>query len=333
MSKTAEISGPASELEHLIADLSASGPLIFVFGDGFTTAHLTGTTTPEIRGPADRRWWHVTLGDDAASWTMSVWVDQVIGVRFVRAAGMSIRPMARGELRGRAAIADRDTVVPAAARLARRPVETGHVRLQINDRRPVEKVNTGETNDQAGHIENPDQAEPDRVDPPRPTRGEHAHLALLASQQERNLPERRVAAGLGQLVQPGQQPGIVKAVQSSQPVPVAAVDLDGPVLGAVEPGLDRCSRKVGVGGADNTYYLHGDGRVHGTRLSQAPADTAYPARPRQRTVAPGSESLPLRALTWGGCAMLARVWRIIPTGSGGTPGTPAVPRQRSPLTR
>jgi len=84
MSKAADSSEPASEVERLIADLSASGELIFVFGDGLTTAHLTGTTTPEFRGPADRRWWHVTLGDDAASWTMSVRVDEITGVRFVR---------------------------------------------------------------------------------------------------------------------------------------------------------------------------------------------------------------------------------------------------------
>jgi hypothetical protein len=84
MSKAADISERASELEHLIADLSASGQLIFIFGDGFTTAHLTGTTTPVFRGPADRRWWHVTLGDDAASWTMDVRVDQITGVRFRR---------------------------------------------------------------------------------------------------------------------------------------------------------------------------------------------------------------------------------------------------------
>ena len=67
MSTTAEISEPASELERLIADLSGSGPLVFVFGDGFTTAHLNGVTTPLLRGPADMRWWHVHLGDDAAS--------------------------------------------------------------------------------------------------------------------------------------------------------------------------------------------------------------------------------------------------------------------------
>ena len=84
MSTTAYVSEPASELERLIADLSGSGPLIFVFGDGFCTAHLAGVTTPLFRGPADRRWWHVVLGDDTASWTMDVRVDEITGVRFVR---------------------------------------------------------------------------------------------------------------------------------------------------------------------------------------------------------------------------------------------------------
>jgi hypothetical protein len=41
-------------------------------------------TVPVFHGPADRRWWHVKLGDDAASWTMSVRVDEITGVRFVR---------------------------------------------------------------------------------------------------------------------------------------------------------------------------------------------------------------------------------------------------------
>ena len=54
MSKATD-SEPASEVEHLIADLSASGPLVFVFGDG------------------------------AAKWTMHVRVDQITRVRFVRA--------------------------------------------------------------------------------------------------------------------------------------------------------------------------------------------------------------------------------------------------------
>jgi hypothetical protein len=41
-------------------------------------------TTPLFRGPADRRWWHIDLGDDSASWTMDVRVDEITGVRFVR---------------------------------------------------------------------------------------------------------------------------------------------------------------------------------------------------------------------------------------------------------
>ena len=84
MNEVTGISEPTSELERLIADLSESGPLVFVFGDGFSTAHLKGVTTPLFRGPAGRRWWHVELGDDAASWTMSVRVDEITGVRFVR---------------------------------------------------------------------------------------------------------------------------------------------------------------------------------------------------------------------------------------------------------
>lgn len=75
---------PATELERLIAELSESGLLVFVFDTGWVTAHLTGATRPLFRGPADRRWWHVELGDDAASWIMDVRVDEITGVRFVR---------------------------------------------------------------------------------------------------------------------------------------------------------------------------------------------------------------------------------------------------------
>ena len=84
MNKVAGTSEPASELERLIAELSESGLLVFVFGVGWWTAHLTGATTPVFRGPADRRWWHVELGDDAANWIMDVRVDEITGVRFVR---------------------------------------------------------------------------------------------------------------------------------------------------------------------------------------------------------------------------------------------------------
>jgi hypothetical protein len=84
MDKIADFGEPASELERLIADLSESGPLVFVFSDGLSTAHLKGVTTPLFRGPTDRRWWHVELGDRGARWTMSVRVDEITGVRFVR---------------------------------------------------------------------------------------------------------------------------------------------------------------------------------------------------------------------------------------------------------
>ena len=84
MNKITATGEPATELERLIAELSESGLLVFVFGVGWWTAHLTGTTRPLFRGPADRRWWHVVLGDDAANWTMDVRVDEITGVRFVR---------------------------------------------------------------------------------------------------------------------------------------------------------------------------------------------------------------------------------------------------------
>lgn len=55
MSTIAGVSEPESELERLIADLPESGQLIFVFGTGWWTAHLTGASRPVFRGPADRR--------------------------------------------------------------------------------------------------------------------------------------------------------------------------------------------------------------------------------------------------------------------------------------
>ena len=85
MSTNAKISEPASELERLIAELSGSGLQgVFTFGVDCHLARLADVTTPVFRGPADRRWWHVHLGDDAASPTIDVRVDEVTGVRFAR---------------------------------------------------------------------------------------------------------------------------------------------------------------------------------------------------------------------------------------------------------
>jgi hypothetical protein len=86
MDEITAVGEPATELERLIAELSGSGRLVFVFGAGagWVTAHLTGATRPLFRGPSDRRWWHVELGDDAARWIMDVRVDEITGVRFVR---------------------------------------------------------------------------------------------------------------------------------------------------------------------------------------------------------------------------------------------------------
>ena len=84
MSEIASISQPQSELERLITELSESANLVFVFGVGWWTAHLTGTTTPLFRGPDDKRWWHVELGEDTATWSMDVRLDEITGVRFVR---------------------------------------------------------------------------------------------------------------------------------------------------------------------------------------------------------------------------------------------------------
>jgi len=107
MNTTAFTSEPASELERLIADLPRYGLQAFIFGGGCWVAHLDGVTTHLFRGPADRRWWHVELGDGAARWTMDVRVDEITGVR-VRAWALPVPlvPRAGGLDRG----------VPAARR-------------------------------------------------------------------------------------------------------------------------------------------------------------------------------------------------------------------------
>jgi len=91
MSTTANTSEPATELERLIADLSGPGlQEVFACGVDCHLAPLADVTTPLFRGPADRRWWHLELGDDAANRAIDVRVDEVTGVRFVR--GPSLFP-------------------------------------------------------------------------------------------------------------------------------------------------------------------------------------------------------------------------------------------------
>ena len=75
---------------------------------------------------------------------------------------------------GSNAVADCYLIEPAAAWIARWTVETADVRLEIDDRRSLDKVNTGEPYGRAGHVENLDEAEPDAVDPPWPPGGEYA---------------------------------------------------------------------------------------------------------------------------------------------------------------
>jgi hypothetical protein len=75
---------PANELEALVTDLSASGPVVLVFGNGWLTTHLVGATRPLFRGPSERRWWHVEHGDPGSNWALDVRLDQVERVRFSR---------------------------------------------------------------------------------------------------------------------------------------------------------------------------------------------------------------------------------------------------------
>lgn len=85
---------PANELEELVADLSASGPVVFVFGNGAFTTHLRDATRPMFLGPRERRWWHLEQGDQEpvacgrpeARWVLNVRLDQVARVRFLREA-------------------------------------------------------------------------------------------------------------------------------------------------------------------------------------------------------------------------------------------------------
>jgi hypothetical protein len=171
-------------------------------------------------------------------------------------------------LLGGNAVGDRDLIEPAAAGFAGRAVEPGDVRLEIDDRRAIDEVHAGEPDDRAGYVQDLDEAEPDGVDPLRPPRGEYALRALLASQQERDVPQRRLLARLGQPVQPRQQPGVVELGEAVQALLVAVGDLDGPMLGAVESRLDRRGFELGVAGVDYPDHRQGNVEVHAVMVPE-----------------------------------------------------------------
>src|SRR5271165_119487 len=167
-----------------------------------------------------------------------------------------------GELPGCGAVADGELVEPAASRISGRAVEASDVRLEVDDGRPVQEIDAGEHDGLTGHLQELDEAEPDRVDPPRPAGGEDAHRALLAAEQERDLPQWRVARRVARAVQPAEQPGVAEIREPVQAVPVRLDDLDGAVLGAVETGLDRRGLQLLVAGPDHADHGQADGEFH-----------------------------------------------------------------------
>src|SRR5258707_14749888 len=92
---------------------------------------------------------------------------------------------------GNTATADGHLVEPAASRIAGRSVEPADVRLDVDDRCAVDEIDAREVDPRASEAEDLDKAEPDGIDPAWPPGGEDADPPLLASQQERNLPQRR----------------------------------------------------------------------------------------------------------------------------------------------
>src|SRR5580704_464824 len=190
-------------------------------------------------------------------------------------SGCGLRP---GELLRCGAVADGELVEPAASRVSRWPVEAGDVRLEVDDRRAVQEIDAGEHDGLAGHLEQLDEAEPDRVDPPRSPGGENAHRALLAAEQERDLPQRRVPAAVPRAVQPAEQPRVVEVREPVQAIPVRLGDLDGAVLGSVETGLYRRALQVLVAAADHADQRHADGQFHVPYAVTVPQDRARPGR-------------------------------------------------------
>jgi len=76
-------SDPQDQLEHMILELAAIGPVVFVFGPGWLTAHLGGSIAPTFAGRGADRRWRVEVGEED-KWVLSVKVSEITGVTFLR---------------------------------------------------------------------------------------------------------------------------------------------------------------------------------------------------------------------------------------------------------
>jgi len=117
------------------------------------------------------------------------------------------------------------------------------------------------------NFEKLDEAEPVRIHSPRPAGSEDSHLALLAPEEERDLPQRRVAARIARAMQPGEQPREVEVGESIQAVPLLLGDLYGAVLGAVEACLNRRGLQLVVAGADHPDHWQAHHQLHDAMLA------------------------------------------------------------------
>jgi hypothetical protein len=80
-----------------------------------------------------------------------------------------------------------------------------------------------------------------------------------------NLPERRRVAGAIGSVQPGEQPGVVEFLEPVEAVGVGVGDIDRPVLGPVDRGLDRRGLPLGMTRADDPDHRQRD-KLHAAML-------------------------------------------------------------------
>ncbi len=184
-------------------------------------------------------------------------------------AGRFARLRPGREPRGCRALVDADLIEPAAARIAWRPVEPGHIRLDVDDRRAVDDVDPGERHARRGDLDDLDEAEADGVDPARGPAGEDPHGASLAAQQERHLLQRRHLAASAP-VQPGEHPRAIEPGEPGKPVGESRLELDHALLGTVHAGLDGRGFQVRVIAADDADHLQGDLQLHRAIVPRAP---------------------------------------------------------------